>query len=418
MFLRSDSYGSRFGILSFVVVLVLVLGASPASAQTKPPVAPAVTVDPTQPNLFYGAVPPNGLNGPVIVFVHGLGGSYTDWLDQQKNDMYDFAYQNGFRTVFLSMNLDNSPGNANIQTNAAMLQVMFPKILAHYNVTQLYFVCHSKGGLDLQDAIANPQWIGIAKAVFTMGTPNQGAALADWLFSPAGQAIGQLLGLLNPGEQSLEISNVQQLRTQWDPIFATAKIPFYTIAGNTFACPGGQTCLPGITGPILQSITGGAPPAGNAPPNDGLVTIPETSLPTTYAMAMGVVNVQHFAERLGDNTFPYIYARIMTLENQQPGFAKVATGGFGDQHNTCGLCNGLREIFTWGQAARLPALPPPPPWLRPGRPYIRLPSATVRRISTTCHCRPKFGGILLQPVSGPGFSNLPTLCRLPTTKAT
>jgi len=322
--------GYRSGVLSFVVALVLVLMAFPADAQSKPPVAPPVTPDPTQPNLFYGAIPPNGVNGPVIVFVHGLGGSYTDWLDQRSNDMYDYAYQNGFRTVFLSANLDNSPGNSDIQTDAAMLQVMFPKILAHYNVTQVYFVCHSKGGLDLQAAIANPQWIGIAKAVFTFGTPNQGDALADWLFSPAGQPIGQLLGLLNPGVQSLQIANVQQLRLQWDPIFQKAKIPFYTVAGNTFKCPGGQTCLPGITGPILQSLTGGT----NAPPNDGLVTIPETALPTTYAMALGIIHDQHFALRLGDNSFPYIYARIMSLENQQPGFAMVSTGGFGDQHNT------------------------------------------------------------------------------------
>lgn len=297
---------------------------------TKPPVAPPPTPDPTQPNLFYGAIPPNGPNGPVLVFVHGLGGTAMDWWSVTGNDMYDLAYQAGFRTAFVSMNLDNSPNSADIPTNAAMLQTMFPKILAQFRVSKVYFVCHSKGGLDLQAAIVNPQWTGMAAAVFTLGTPNQGDALADWLFSPAGQTIGRQLSLLTPGAQSLETANVQQLRAQWDPVFQNAKIPFYTISGNSFACPGGQTCITAITGPILQSVTGGS----KAPANDGFVTQPETALPTTYAMTLGVIHTEHFALRLGDNSFPFIYGHVMAQDTQQPGFSMVSTGGFGDAHNT------------------------------------------------------------------------------------
>ena len=33
----------------------------------------------------------------------------------------------------------------------------------------------------LQAAISNTQWIGIASMVITLGTPNQGDALADWI---------------------------------------------------------------------------------------------------------------------------------------------------------------------------------------------------------------------------------------------
>jgi triacylglycerol esterase/lipase EstA (alpha/beta hydrolase family) len=300
------------------------------TAGNKPPGAPPPTPDPTQPNLFYGAIPPNGPNGPVLVFVHGLGGTAMDWWDVTGNDMYDLAYQYGFRTAFMSLNLDNTPNNADIQTNAAMLQVMFPKILAYFGVSKVYFVCHSKGGLDLQAAIVSPQWIGIANAVIMLGTPNQGDALADWLFSPAGNSIGQALGLLNPGVQSLETANVLALRTQWDPIFQNAKIPFYTVSGNTFACPGGQTCITSVTGPILQGLTGGS----SAPPNDGLVTQPETKLPTAYAMQLGVIHTDHFALRMGDNSFPFINARVMAQENQEPGAAMVSTNGFGDVHNT------------------------------------------------------------------------------------
>jgi Dockerin type I domain len=343
---------SRVGMLGLILALVLGLGAAAQAAA--PPPAPPLTVDPSQSNLFYGAVPPSGQQGPVVVFIHGLSGTFMDWIEVNNcpdpgslpagynckgggNTMYDMAYQAGFRTVFPSLSPDLSPNTSNIQQNAAMLQTMFPKILAHYNVTQVYFVCHSKGGLDLQDAIANPQWLTMAKAVITLSTPNQGDALADWIFSPAGQGIGQLLGLLNPGEQSLEIANVLQLRTQWDPIFQTANIPFYTLSGDTYVCAhsGGSTCSTQITGPILCSITGGTNTScKGAPANDGLVDHPESLLPTSYAMELGIVHANHFAMELGIDTFSFIYDRVIQQENSQPGITKIGTGGFGDQHNT------------------------------------------------------------------------------------
>ncbi len=262
---------------SYLLICSMLLGSLPATAATKPPAAPPVVADPTQPNLWYGAIPPGGSTAPVLVFVHGFGGTYQDWLDASGNDMYDYAYQAGFRTAFMSMNLDNSPNSATIQTNAAMLETIFPKILATYSVSKVYFVCHSKGGLDLQAAIANPQWIGIANAVMMFGTPNQGAALADWLFSPAGKSTGHTLGLLNAGVQSMEIANVEALRIQWDPIFQNARIPFYTVSGDTWCpnagCTGGSTPT---TGPILQGLTGGT---AAAPPTTALSLSRKQSCP-------------------------------------------------------------------------------------------------------------------------------------------
>jgi hypothetical protein len=289
----------------------------------------------------------------VLVFVHGLTGSYADWLESNNcppsptvcgpngpgagtgNDMYDYAYEAGFRTAFMSLSANNSNNSATIQANAAMLETVFPRILANFGVSKVYFIGHSKGGLDLQAALATPQWIGMASAVFTFGTPNQGDALSNWLFlTPNGQALGQALGLLTPGIQSMETANVLQLRTQWDPLFENAQIPFYTVAGDLCTEPHPTTaCNNTVTGPILQSITGGA----NSPPNDQLVTEPETYLPTTYAMNMGVELNGHYQLRLGDNSFSMIYSRVMALENQQngqPGLTRVATNGFGDQANS------------------------------------------------------------------------------------
>ena len=353
---------SRSVAWSFALALILTLGVFPALAA--PPSAPAVTADPTLPNLFYGATPPNGPNGPVVVFVHGLGGTYADWLEGLNcpttppstpcgkpgpgtgNDMYDYAYQAGFRTVFLSLNTNNTPNNLSIQTNSAMLQTMFPLILAHYGVTKVFFVAHSKGGLDLESAISNPQWLGMANMVMTIGTPNQGDALATWIYLPANQALGETLGLLTPAVQSMEVANVEQLRTQWDPIFEQAQIPFYTLSANTYTCVNSTgPCTTAITGPLLAGITeppggnltpcnetGNAP--GNSPCNDGLVDHPESLLPEGYAMELGIVNCNHFELRLGDNTFPFINAQVLAFQMRQPTFTNVATNGFGDSHNT------------------------------------------------------------------------------------
>jgi hypothetical protein len=407
----------RFGVIGLALVFLLGLRAFPGSPtghpgahaasayktmakpSTTPPAAPPVTVDSVLPNLFYGATPSvcasaQSCPTPVLVFVHGLSGSYADWLESANcppspipcgpngvgagtgNDMYDFAYEAGFRTAFMSMSANNTSNGTTIQANGAMLETIFPRILANFGVSKVYFICHSKGGLDLQAALATPQWIGIASAVLTFGTPNQGDALADWLFNTAnGQALGSFLGLLTPGVQSLEIANVEQLRTQWDPIFENAQIPFYTVAGDICTEPKPTTaCNNTDTGPILQSITGGT----SAPPNDMLVTEPETLLPASYSMELGVELVDHYQLRLGGNSFSMIYARVMAQENQQngqPGLTRIATNGFGDQANSeawsMAWFNGQlyvgtgREVYcvTSADAAiesGLPGLYPPP----------------------------------------------------------
>src|ERR1035438_1352298 len=305
-----------------------------------------------------------------------------------------------------------------------MLETIFPRIQANFGVSKVYFVCHSKGGLDLQLALATPQWIGIANAVLTFGTPNQGDALADWLFLTAngqaagqaldlqlalatpqwigianavltfgtpnqgdaladwlfltanGQAAGQALGLLTPAIQSLETANVLNFRKQWDPIFQNAQIPFYTVAGDvcseTATTNPSQACMqvPAGTGTLLLSLTGGT----KSPANDGLVTVPETYLPSSYAMDLGVELENHYQLRLGDNSFSMIYGRVIAQENQQPGFNRVATNGFGDAANTeawsMAWFNGQlyvgtgRDVYcvTWADAAvqsGLPNLYPP-----------------------------------------------------------
>ena len=299
----------RSGVMSFALALLLALGVLPGAGGAAVRSAAHRRYDFAELVLRRDSAT-TAPNGPVVVFVHGLGGKLSRLDGSQQllsssvgrhakapnNDMYDYAYQAGFRTVFLSMSSDNSTNSASIQTNAAMLQTMFPQILSHYGVTKVYFVCHSKGGLDLQDAIANPQWIGMASAVITLGTPNQGDALADWIFqSGRTRRSDRHLGLLTPAVQSLEIANVEQLRIQWDRDFQQRQNSLLHFVGQyLYVSDRRDTCPTGITGPHSDAVTITGGDVGKAPSNDGLVDHPESLLPTTYAMELGIINCNHF----------------------------------------------------------------------------------------------------------------------------
>lgn len=286
----------RCGALSFVLALVLGL---PVWGQTPP----APTPDPNHINLFYGSIPPTGSKAAVLVFVPGfLEDAFMWWT--LGNDMYTYAYQAGFRTAFLSQNALNLPSTGSIQTNAQAIEALIPVILSHYGVSRVYWVCHSKGGLDISATLAAPKFTASAKAVFTLSTPNQGDALADWCFGIGGLICGPL-GLLIPAVYDMQTSVVTQYRAQWDPYFQSAGIPFYTLSGNTWT----GNLLTAFTGPILKSLTGGP----NAPPNDGIVTHPESLLPSNYALELGVINGNHFEVPLGHNAFPYIEQQINAM---------------------------------------------------------------------------------------------------------
>lgn len=277
-----------------VLFVCLAIAISPLEAQPSPP-----TADPTYPNVWYGAVPPGGGHAPVLVFIHGLGGTASFfWVG---NDMYSMAYAGGYRTAFISMNADNTPNSATIAQNGVMIKTTLPVVAAHYGSRRLSMVGHSKGGLDTQYALGlYPAVRGLVRAVFTLATPNQGAQMADWAFGP-GKPLANKLGLLSPGMASLEVANVQTYRSTWDPIFAAAGIPFYFLAGNSY----GGNALTAVTGPILQGLSGQA--------NDGLVAPTEAVLPWAWSTNLGTVPYNHFQMGTGSVSFPFIQANLAAL---------------------------------------------------------------------------------------------------------
>src|SRR5579862_10050613 len=98
----SSSAVFRSVVSTVALAVILAFAVGPLGAT--PPAAPALTTDTIYPNLFFGAIPNNGNNAPVLVFVHGLGGNFQDWIEQSncptsvvgclgsKNDMYDYAF--------------------------------------------------------------------------------------------------------------------------------------------------------------------------------------------------------------------------------------------------------------------------------------------------------------------------------------
>jgi hypothetical protein len=325
----------RSALLTVVGIGICALGQTPpatAQAARAPQRFPAAAVagepalDPTgSPNIFYGQHALGADTAPVMVFVHGLSGTASDWW--VGNDMYQKAFETGFRTAFVSLSRDNSRNSDSITPNAEVLRDAFPEIAAHYGVAQFYVIAHSKGGVDVQAALMHADITHLAKAVFTIATPNQGTELSNWAFGP-GHELAQLLDsllpgvLLSPGLFALNTVNMEAFRANADPFFESAGVPFYTIAGDTSA---GNPVLV-ITGQILKNLSGGGD-------NDGLVTVERTHLPTSYAIDLGNVSAHHFQTLQGSVSFWKILAEIQGLEAAH-GFQRIATDGFGDPDNS------------------------------------------------------------------------------------
>ena len=205
-------------VLWFGRAALLIVAAAVAVAA--PPTNPQP--DATMPNVFYGAVPPDGTAAPVLVFIHGLGAN-AEWWWKSNDNMYTAVYEGGYRSAFISMSPDNSRNDSGIIKNAAVLKAALPKVAAHYNVPQFYVVCHSMGGVDLQAALLKSQLTQLdtdiakyVKAVFTLATPNQGTELADWAFG-TGKPLAEKLGLTSAGLFDLQTTFMAGFRTKSRP---------------------------------------------------------------------------------------------------------------------------------------------------------------------------------------------------------
>ncbi|MPZ19323.1 MAG: hypothetical protein GEV06_15620 [Luteitalea sp.] len=309
------------------LVLILVIGRGSAAAQGQQAEIPEPVRDLIYTNVFYGGALPTATTAPVLVFVHGFGGTARYWW--RNNDMYALAYLAAYRTAFISLSPDGTPNHESIEVNAVALRWRLPRILRHYRAQKLYLIGHSKGGVDIQAAMLDPATAALVRAVFTISSPNHGTELADWAFEHP--QLAQKLNLLTPAVNSLRTSNMEGFRELADPILRKLGIPFFTTTGNRHT----TNVVTLVTGGLLRDLVPGTHLDAS---NDGFVTVGRSRLSPEFATDLGVIPTHHFDTDTGTRVFTKIRARIHGLENTLQIFNRVATNGLsefgGSEHST------------------------------------------------------------------------------------
>ena len=296
------------GIIALLVLIGISITAVPAYADPPDPQPLPATGNCYRDNIFYGAVPAGGQDAPVIVFVHGYSGLAIDWWLRVPpifdNDLYVSAYDAGYRTAFVNLNVDPAAANCAVVRTPAkstiydgfVLGQQLQAITQYYGVEKVDIVAHSKGGIDSQSAVL---WFGGAarvRNIFTLSSPHQGSLLADLLWSPQGAALGWLLGRRDDGTFSIRTGSMQLFRAVADPSPVDDAIAYYSAAGTEWRNGGVALWL---TGSWLE-----AQPNGGT--NDGAVTVDSTYLP--YANVLFQQPWSHLQVYMGRNAFPYILA--------------------------------------------------------------------------------------------------------------
>ena len=324
-------------LLLALAVVAGILGASmPAQAaqlsQTLPPDPQPLprTGDCIIDNIFYGTVPPGGSDAPVLVFVHGLSGLALDWWTDQTyaglNEMYARAYDAGYRTAFVNLNVDDNtpascaverrPANGNY-VNGEVLAQQLDAITEHYAVNKVDIIAHSKGGIDAQTAIVWSNAYDKVRSLFTMGSPHQGSILVDQLWSPEGTWLAELLGQLDGATYSMQTPVMQQFRAVTDPMTNDDNVAYFTGAGNYWDVQG----LPilRLTGNWLQNH----PDGGD---NDAVVTVSSTDLPG--ASPLFLEPWTHIELYMGQNSFERIQP-YLPVDVNAPTSVAINGPGFG-----------------------------------------------------------------------------------------
>ena len=343
---------------------VLLLGTQgPSLAAAAQPPLPVRDPLPAPQNVFYGAVPPGGDMAPVMVFIHGFRGIAADWWTnseptQTNNDMYELAYEAGFRTAFISLSADpdrrdTEETDRTTEQGAANLVQVLPQIAERLQSSAMYVVAHSQGNLDLQRAMLDPNVSRLIRAVFAIACPCHGSELADWADkTELAKDIAKELGIYGPALLSLKTDTVAQLRADVDPVLSSLGITFYTLPGDRSS----GNILTAATGLILadqirQRKQEAGEEFGNLA-NDGFVSVDSGQLPTAYSVSLGTVHANHFDNKRGNVIFSKINAEIKGIELTAVGFRKVANDGFRSFYHPLDPGRDNAQYNTWAWAMK------------------------------------------------------------------
>ncbi len=211
LFRRSALLALLLGLL----LTALASGAAPAAPPDPTPLPPNGTL--WHDNIYLGAVPPDSEGKPVLLFVHGMGGTASQWWEAG-NDMYLTAYNAGYRTAFVTLDFPTGePGHSNsVWDNGETLSFQIPFIAAHYGVAQVEIIAHSKGGIDSQTAAVHLGMAPYVHKLITLGTPHLGSELADLAYADWAQWLVQLIGVQSPGLCSITTAEMAEFRALTD----------------------------------------------------------------------------------------------------------------------------------------------------------------------------------------------------------
>ncbi|MFC7441884.1 esterase/lipase family protein [Laceyella putida] len=250
---------------------------------------------------FVGATPANAdTSKPPIVFVQGLHGRAQSWWEETSyhgvNDMYETAYNNGYRTAFVQ--LYDAPGGdaANPWDNGRLLAGMLEQIHNYYG-QKVNIVAHSKGGPDTQAALIHYGAYRFVNKVVTLGSPHEGSHLADLAYSSWAGWLADLLGQQDAGTYSLQVGEMAKFREQTDNHANARQNRYYTTAGTSW-------------GPTFSALAAGGLYLWQYGDNDGLVNVWSTDLP--YGTHLFTADLDHDEIRTGRAVFSRIESTLRT----------------------------------------------------------------------------------------------------------
>jgi pimeloyl-ACP methyl ester carboxylesterase len=293
---------NRIVVWGMVIILGSLLVLSTVAVKAHPSLQSPPDPQPDPPwltSICYGAVPPQNPDGPVLVFVHGYGGVADNWWTAlpygELNDMYAMAYQDGYRTAFVSLGGPDGSETGSMWDNGQLLSWQLGVIASHYGVDSLDIVAHSKGGVDAQAAAAHYGGFQLVRHVFTLGSPHQGSELADLLYSDWASWLARLLGLQDGATYTLQTGYMQVFRALTDSKVAEQDVIYYRAAGTDTGPQFSGLWLMGL----YLSLFG---------PNDGAVTVASTELPGAHTLF--IQPYDHYSIFLGHTAFPWIDAAL------------------------------------------------------------------------------------------------------------
>ncbi|MFD1888142.1 alpha/beta fold hydrolase [Paenibacillus wenxiniae] len=244
-----------------------------------------------------GQTPPNlAPDKPVLLFVHGLTSQAKIWYEN--NDMYQYAYNNGYQTAFINM-YDITGTPEDMWKDGELLAAKIKEISQRYGGKKIVIIAHSKGGVDTQAALVRYNAYPYVSRVITLSTPHHGSELADLAYSSWAGWLADLVGSQSPGTSSLQTSYMQYFRSEMDKDPDVNKVPFYTMSGDKWSGSGKAAYT---FGGAYLSVFGS---------NDGVVTTASAQLPGATLIRSGSWN--HATVRTGSYTFDLFKSYIGTV---------------------------------------------------------------------------------------------------------